>query len=67
MLKSNKDTLSKMVQRENELMKDIEKNFSENMEQQEKWKKRANEAKEERDLIRKEWDRLKKEMRTSES
>ena len=61
MLKSSKETMSMMVQKENELMKELEKNINEFKEQQDKWKKRVTEAKEERDLVRKEWDRSKKE------
>jgi len=61
MLKSSKDTMSRMVHKENELMKELEKNINEFKLKQEKSKVRVKDAKEERDSLRREWDRLKKE------
>ena len=49
MLKSSKDTMSRMVQKENELMRELEKNINEFREKQEKSKKRVIEVKEDRD------------------
>ena len=49
MLNKSKDTITGMVQKENELMKELEKNINEFKEQQDKWKKRVSDAKEERD------------------
>lgn len=61
MLKSSKDVISKMVSKENELMKELEKNIHEFKESHEQWKKRVSDAKEERDHAKKEWERARKE------
>ena len=41
MLKSSKETISGMVQKENELMQELEKKINELREHQDKWKKRV--------------------------
>ena len=45
MLKSSKDTISRMVSKENELMKELEKNINDFKDKHEKSKKRLEDAK----------------------
>jgi hypothetical protein len=44
MLKSSKETISKMIQKENELMKELEKNINEFKDKHEKSKRRLEES-----------------------
>jgi len=52
MLKSSKDTMSRMVQKENELMKELEKNINIFKDKQDKHKVKIVQVKEERDSLR---------------
>jgi len=46
MLKTSKETISKMIQKENELIKELEKNINDFKDKHEKSKRRLEESKE---------------------